>query len=442
MYGLAGKFLQGLAQGARRIIPQRRFAPASLIDTATSPKTYQGLAKRASDTLGRPLPPQFRGAGFQNVPTNALGVLDDAAAAPFAGPQRQQILNKASKEFRRQAGSGTTRVPIAPRGGQTVNVSSPGRYTTLKDVPAGPLTNAQKLGIVSGATGVTGTGAVLATNGDQSIEDRLNQVGPALDNFVGGLNFPGKQMLSDFGKAQEERGLGSLLDLSGGLLGPVVAPFMPNSKVGSPRDFGEKYAEQEAYYSQKAGLHQPPTPVTAPPVELPQHLQLRLVTEEDSPVPPQVPDPSIGRTVTQQDVAPTVVDTSPQLPPSAEQTYMDPYAYQLQVYGQGRNAAQTQAGRDKVRDLGMAINRELFPKFDNQTSFNPLMADMFPDRYPQSLEAFIQERGVQAPGSMTEVDAANELAASEEETAIYGMDEATANVEALIEELAARRAAG
>ena len=440
MYGLAGKFIQGLAQGARRIIPQRRFAPASLIDTATSPKTYQGLAQRASDTLGRTLPPQFRGAGFQNVPTNALGVLDDAAAAPFAGPQRQQILNKASKEFKRQAGSGTTRVPVAPRGGQPVNVNSPGRYTTLKDVPAGPLSNAQKLGIVSGATGVTGTGAVLATNGDQSIEDRLNQVGPAIDNFVGGLNFPGKQMLSDFGREQEKNGFGAMLNFGpGGLLGPVVAPFMPNSKVGSPRDFGENYAEQEAYYSQKAGLHQPPTPVTAPPVELPQQ---RLVTEEDSPAPPQVPDPSIGRTVTQQDVAPTVVDTSPKLPPSAEQTYMDPYAYQLQVYGQGRNAAQTQAGRDKVRDLGLAINRELFPKFDNQTSFNPLMADMFPDRYPQSLEAFIQERGVQAPGSMTEADATNEIAASEEEAAIYEMDEATADVEALIEELAARRAAG
>jgi len=259
---LLRNIIQGAYQGGKRLIPQRRFAPASLLDTATNPKTYQGLAQGASDTLGRVLPPQFRGAGFQNVPTSALGALDDAAAAPFAGPVRQQILQKASKDFARKAGSGTTRVPmiptggqpvnasvpgrytvigggnppqarvpVIPTGGQPVNISSPRRYTTLKDIPAGPLTNAQKLGIVSAATGVTGTGTVLATNGNQSIEDRLNQVGPAIDNFVGNFNFPGKQMLSDFGRKQEKRGLGSLLDFSGGLLGPFVSPLMPKSQV-------------------------------------------------------------------------------------------------------------------------------------------------------------------------------------------------------------------
>ena len=264
MYQLAGRLLQGLVQGARRAAPQARFARTSLIDTATDPKTYQGLAQSASDTLGRALPPQFRGAGFQNVPTSALGVLDDAAAAPFAGPARQQVLNKASKEFRRQAGSGTSRVPVIPTGGQPVNVSAGGRYTTLPN--STPLTNAQKLGIVSGATGITGTGAVLATNGDQSIEQRLNQVGPAIDRFVGGLNFPGQQMLSDFGREQEKRGLGSLLDFSGGLLGPLVAPLMPNTEVGSPRNYGANYKEQELAAARKAELSKPLDPVTGPPL--------------------------------------------------------------------------------------------------------------------------------------------------------------------------------
>ena len=53
MYGLAGRLLTGFGQGVRRLAPKPRFAPASLIDTATNPKTYQGLAQSASDTLGR-----------------------------------------------------------------------------------------------------------------------------------------------------------------------------------------------------------------------------------------------------------------------------------------------------------------------------------------------------------------------------------------------------
>ena len=423
--GLA--LFQRLLQGGGRA---RRFAPSSLIDTATDPKTYQGLAQRADD-LGINLPAQFRGAGFQNVPTNALGALDDAAAAPFAGPVRQQVLKGANKKFAREAGSGVTNVPVVPTGGQPVNPSAPGRYVTLKDVPAGPLTNAQKLGIVSGATGVTGTGAVLATNGDQSIEDRLSQVGPALDNFVGGLNFPGKQMLSDLGKAQEERGLGSLLDLSGGLLGPVVAPFMPNSEVASPRDFGENYKEQELLLSQKAELSKPLTPVQFPPqTQQPQQVD---------PVPPTPVDPSIGRTVTQQDVKPSVVDTSTQLPPSAEQTYMDPYAYQLQVYGQGRNAAQTQSDMDKITALGLAIHRDKYPQFYNNTSMSYQMREMFPDRSTQSLENTVEEKGVQLPNSMTDVDATNELIGEQEENRIYMLDEATKDVEELLLEIAARR---
>ena len=105
-----------------------------------------------------------------------------------------------------------------------------------------------------------------STKGDQSIEQRLNQVGPAIDRFVGGLNFPGQQMLSDFGREQEKRGLGSLLDFSGGLLGPLVAPLMPNTQVGSPRNFGANYKEQELAAARKAELSKPLDPVTGPPL--------------------------------------------------------------------------------------------------------------------------------------------------------------------------------
>lgn len=100
------------------------------------------------------------------------------------------------------------------------------------------------------------------------------------------------------------------------------------------------------------------------------------------------------------------------LPPSPEETpaMMDPYAYNLAVYGQGRTAAGTQEERKAVQNLGTTINQRLFPKLNNQNSFNPLMARTFPDRYPQSLEAFIEERGIQKPASMTEADSAVALA--------------------------------
>ena len=437
MYGLAGRLLTGFGQGVRRLAPKPRFAPASLIDTATNPKTYQGLAQSASDTLGRALPPQFRGAGFQNVPPKALSALDDAAAAPFAGPVRQKALDKASKEFAEKAGPGVTRVPVVPTGGQPVNLTAVGRYTTLP--PSAPLTNAQKLMIGSGATGtgvLTGVGVTQPFN--QTIEQRLNQMGSDVDNFVSGINFPGKQMLSDFGREQEKRGFAGMLEL-GTPFGFLAAPLMPNSQVGSPRNYGENYKEQELAAFQKAGLHKPLTPVTVPPVQPPQPPQQTQQPQQVAPVLPTPVDPSIGRTVTQQDVKPQVVDRTTKLPASAEQTYIDPYAYQLQVYGQGRNAAQTQSDWDKITKLGLAIHRDKFPQFYNNTSMSYQMREMFPDRSTQSLENVVQEKGVQLPGSMIDADSTNELLGAQEEQRIYELDEATANVEALLEEIAARK---
>ena len=427
-------FQRLLNQGARFIPKNVRSAPASLLDAATDPKTYQALAQRADD-LGINLPPQFRGAGFQNVPPKAFSALDDAAAAPFAGPVRQQILNKASKEFAKKAGPGVTRVPVVPTGGQPVNPTAVGRYTTLP--PSAPLTKAQKLMIGSGATGtgvLTGVGVTQPFN--QTIEQRLNQMGSDVDNFVSGINFPGKQMLSDFGREQEKRGFAGMLEL-GTPFGFLAAPFMPNSQVGSPRNYGENYKEQELAAFQKAALHQPPTPVTAPPVQFPQQTQQ---PQQVAPVLPTPVDPSIGRTVTQQDVKPQVVDRTTKLPASAEQTYIDPYAYQLQVYGQGRNAAQTQSDWDKITKLGLAIHRDKYADtLYNNPSVSYQMREMFPDRSTQSLENVVQEKGVQLPGSMIDADSTNELLGAQEEQRIYELDEATANVEALLEEIAARK---
>ena len=106
------------------------------------------------------------------------------------------------------------------------------------------------------------------------------------------------------------------------------------------------------------------------------------------------------------------------LPASAEQSVdTSPFQHQMAIYEQGRNAATTQAERNQVRDLGLAIhkahNPQLYSNFQtpmaSDRTFNPLMANTFPDSYPQTREAFIAEGGVQMPQTMNNVDARNEL---------------------------------
>ena len=110
------------------------------------------------------------------------------------------------------------------------------------------------------------------------------------------------------------------------------------------------------------------------------------------------------------------------LPASAEQSVdTSPFQHQMAIYEQGRNAAQTQAERNQVRDLGLAIhkahNPQLYSNFQvpmaSDRTFNPLMANMARDYpgtdYPLTREDFIKERGIQLPQTMTNVDARNEL---------------------------------
>ena len=111
-----------------------------------------------------------------------------------------------------------------------------------------------------------------------------------------------------------------------------------------------------------------------------------------------------------------------ELPASAEQSVdTAPFQHQMAIYEQGRNAATTQAERNQVRDLGLAIhkahNPQLYSNFQtpmaSDRTFNPLMANMARDYpgtdYPLTREDFIKERGIQLPQTMTNVDARNEL---------------------------------
>lgn len=106
------------------------------------------------------------------------------------------------------------------------------------------------------------------------------------------------------------------------------------------------------------------------------------------------------------------------LPASAEQSLdPTPLQHQMAIYDQGRRAAKTQAERNQVRDLGLAIhkahNPHLYSNFQtpmvSDKPFNPSLAGqptaVFPEGYPETLEALVAEGGVQMPQTMNNADA-------------------------------------
>jgi hypothetical protein len=88
-------------------------------------------------------------------------------------------------------------------------------------------------------------------------------------------------------------------------------------------------------------------------------------------------------------VVPTVVPPVPTLPPE-ERSYQtelartqqmaaaNPYFQQMDLYAQGQRAMQTQEDMNKVRDLGLAINRSMYGDMTTPRTPNPLMAGLTP----------------------------------------------------------------
>lgn len=107
------------------------------------------------------------------------------------------------------------------------------------------------------------------------------------------------------------------------------------------------------------------------------------------------------------------------LPPSAEENKFitDPGITQAEIYQKAREAAKTPDQMKAVERLGSAIHRATNPSLYNsagifqntQNPYNPLMKSTFPDRYPQSKEAYIRERGIQKPYSMINASEKEEL---------------------------------
>ena len=100
-------------------------------------------------------------------------------------------------------------------------------------------------GAALGAGALTGVGLAASEMGGGrgitgQIEGALNNVGPAIDSFVSNLNFPGQRAVEEFGRGQEQRGFGALLDFSTGrglpMIYNTVAGFTGLPTIGQTLD--------------------------------------------------------------------------------------------------------------------------------------------------------------------------------------------------------------
>ena len=85
----------------------------------------------------------------------------------------------------------------------------------------------------------------------------------------------------------------------------------------------------------------------------------QVTTPINLPAPP--PDPQLAST------------------PAQNAGAMDPYAYQLAVYGQGRQAIASQNADAAVRDLGLSIHQRLYPQFYADKNNIPTTPEQVPN---------------------------------------------------------------
>ena len=131
--------LQGGSAGAKKLLneiqygvkPARKFVERAQ-DTITDPQTYEGLAREAERVLGRPLPPQFSGAKFGNIPARATGLVSDLTEK--TNRQRAVEAGMVNRVIREMAGEVPNRPPItAQTAGGALRAPGVGRTVTRQD---------------------------------------------------------------------------------------------------------------------------------------------------------------------------------------------------------------------------------------------------------------------------------------------------------------------
>ena len=136
---LSDFIFQGGSAGAKKLLnqiqygvkPARQFVERAQ-DSITDPQTYKRLAVDAERVLGRPLPPQFSGAKFGNIPARATGLVSNLTEK--TNRQRAVEAGMVNRSIREMAGEVPNRPPItAQTAGGALRAPSVGRTVTRQD---------------------------------------------------------------------------------------------------------------------------------------------------------------------------------------------------------------------------------------------------------------------------------------------------------------------
>jgi hypothetical protein len=346
------------------------------------PTNYNFLRKAAEDVLSRTVP---QGVNFGALPTQFLDTLTNIERmAP--GAAKEAARNKAKTTLTRAAraqapapkpvGQGAGGALRAPSVGPQAVRPTPTTVAPRTNIPGSPLATDYAL---SRQTGMT-----------QALGQARNAARPAAQNFLGrmmsagggkaGLGFdllnpvPGIGMGGSLTSALGLGGVGGLATtVGGGLLaaGAFDAAFPQGlgpgtldaeRKRGGFKGEGTKLSplEMRELYGGSSDMDAgPATPVRQPGRDVaPPAPQLP---------PPEYPNLSPQERAYQQEIART-----------QQMAAANPYFQQMNLYGQGQSAMQTQEDMNKVRDLGLAINRSMYGDMTTPRTPNQLMAGLTP----------------------------------------------------------------
>lgn len=406
---------------------------SSAVDTLTNPQTYIQLGNEATEVLGRTLPQRFQGAGFQNLPAQFTGALDDLSRmAPGAAKetkrnavktQLQQAARAQEPGLIRAAGQNADGALRAPNIG-----SAPLRAPGITVAPSstlpqagGPLARDYALGRSSGAVQEMADVRKLLQQAPAQATSFLGRLNPLRNpgrllnptSFRGGLLYgtAAETILPRLGLDQKNTtAVSTALTMPGPMPVKLLAGFVAhdvNNPLGdgtmasAPKLTAEQIkkankarAEQglpplgpngevnntqqqskgaiQSYVEQNPGLISPvpdgPVPIN-PPLDQMGGLEAAQVPP-GMPIRPDRETPNLNPVTRENGQVTTPIDlpappADPRMAPTPEENAgaMDPYAYQLQVYGQGRQAAASQDAQAAVRDLGLSIHQRLYPQF-------------------------------------------------------------------------------
>jgi len=424
---------------------QKRTPRSSPIDVRTNPGTYLDISRGVDETLQRRVPTSFRGAGIQNAPMNVLGQVSDISRMP-PGPAREAARSQLQRNLQMadrlnnagtprpfgQGASGSLRAPGIGAGGSNApgmtfnpNTRLPGGGPFQRDYGMTREAMRAVKGAGSVAQGLKGLAQGGATAGlgyalDLAAPTLAEEAIRGLSTITGGVSTPTwlKSVNGTNYDIRTDSGMKAYKEAK--RRGTETAdPLAMRARYGGSGDMDagdvetvETNVPGRNFQPGGGGGFAPSQPSASPPA-------------------PELPPP------------PTLTPAPTNLPPSPDQSMMDPYAYNLAVYGQGRNLATTKDERAAVRDLGLAINRKIYDKKFNKTQdINPLLQATFPERYNSTLTGNIESRGTTLPGSMTEADSGSELATAQVQDTPYqaqfmrGMQEAQiADVNRMVEQL-------